>query len=1044
MPSSSVPPNCYSFPNARLFRMKITKSRFALLAAGLLAAGIAQAAAAPSIDHITTAGAFGGYAAVASPGSWIEIYGSNLAGTTRAWATSDFNGSAAPTALDGVSVTIGGAAGYISYVSPGQINVNLPDSISSGPIPVVVSYQGQSSAAATIAIRPQQPGLLAPASFLVNGKQYVTAIHSSSGSYVGNGSVPNVPAAPAVAGEILTLYGIGFGSVKSPPVGGAVASGQNALASSFSITIGGATATVQYAGLAPGAVALYQFNVVVPANLQAGDALVQFALNGSPVALQSLYLPISGSTIQTVAPGTPGAPGSPGAPTNLTSKVGGGSVSISFSPPASAGTTEIIGYTAQCGGASAVATGISTGSPVVVYGLSASTTYTCVVFATNYAGTGTTSAAIAVTPVAAAPGAPEDLLSSAGNGSVSISFATPVSNGGAAITGYTATCAGGGATAIGTSASSPVVVTGLTNGTTYNCVVTATNSAGTSTASASVIVIPAAGGVPGVPTNVSATAGNAYATIAFTAPASAGVSPVTGYTATCTAGSVSKTGTGAGSPFLVTGLVNGTTYSCAVAATNGAGSGAPSAGVGVTPALNVSSTYTTLWIPDTITGTTFNLTLGQGSRQLRPGAATNTYSYNGAGFWGPTLIMNQGDFVQMNVTNALTEETTTHWHGFHIPAVMDGGPHQPIAPGETWSPSFQVANNASTYWYHPHMHETTAEQISYGAGGFIIIKDPVEAALPLPRNYGIDDIPLVFTSRRFLPGGNQFNTNASVTVYGDYMLTNGTMNAQVTLPAQFVRLRLLNAEIERAYNFGFSDNRTFYVIGNDGGLLNAPVPVTRLVMFAGERVEILVDLTKDTPGSQLNLLSFNGGQYFGFPGGEPGTNGTFGSLLNNTTFNVLHINVIAPTGNAVTSLPKTLVNNTYLTLADATRTRTIHITDKGPGTPFTFDNQSYAMAAIGQTVSLGTTEAWTIVNGPTFSHAFHIHDVQFKIVSRSSGPVGAYEQGWKDTVEVPLGQSVTFVAKFTDFADPVNPYMYHCHFSDHEDGGMMGQFLVVP
>ena len=60
-----------------------------------------------------------------------------------------------------------------------------------------------------------------------------------------------------------------------------------------------------------------------------------------------------------------------------------------------------------------------------------------------------------------------------------------------------------------------------------------------------------------------------------------------------------------------------------------------------------------------------------------------------------------------------------------------------------------------------------------------------------------------------------------------------------------------------------------------------------------------------------------------------------------------------------------------------------------------------------------------------------------------SGAVGAYEQGWKDTVQAPLGESVTFAAKFADFFDAVTPYMYHCHFSDHEDDGMLGQFTVI-
>jgi bilirubin oxidase len=215
-----------------------------------------------------------------------------------------------------------------------------------------------------------------------------------------------------------------------------------------------------------------------------------------------------------------------------------------------------------------------------------------------------------------------------------------------------------------------------------------------------------------------------------------------------------------------------------------------------------TTSYNDLFIPPTITGTTFNLTLATSTKQFKTGAITNTYGYNGNSFWGPTLIMNKGDNVEMNVTNNLIDTTTVHWHGFHIPAVMDGGPHQKIAPGTTWRPYFQVKNNAGLYWYHPHLHEKTFDQITMGAGGLIIVKDPIETALALPRTYGVDDFPLVFTSRRFL-SSNQFSKTIALDNYGDYAMANGTMNAQVNMPKQQVRLRILNAEIQRGLNIGF-------------------------------------------------------------------------------------------------------------------------------------------------------------------------------------------------------------------------------------------------
>ncbi len=470
--------------------------------------------------------------------------------------------------------------------------------------------------------------------------------------------------------------------------------------------------------------------------------------------------------------------------------------------------------------------------------------------------------------------------------------------------------------------------------------------------------------------------------------------------------------------------------------------------ISLTLTFNVNAQYNSLWIPDTISGTNFNLTLSDTFAQLRPGNQTITAGINGSKFWGPTLIFNQGDTVHMIVQNNLNDSTTIHWHGMHLPAVMDGGPHQVIPPGTIWQPYWKVTNNAATYWYHPHLHNMTMEHLTKGLGGFIIVRDPIEAALILPRTYGVDDFPIVLTSRGY-DATNQFTVtnNINISEYGDYMLTNGTPNAQVSLPKQYVRLRILNAEIERGYNLGFSDSRTFYIITNDGGLLNAPVAVTRVKMMVGERIEILVDFSADAVGSSLDLKAFNTGQVFGFPGAEPQQSGLNGSLLNNHDFAVLHINVAATTANPVTTMPTTLANNTYWTAANATVNRTINVT---PGTgiglsEFAFDNTAFALNTINKTVNVNTIEEWTIVNSNIFSHAFHIHDVQFKIVARngSASAVGNYESGWKDDVYLPKGGTVSFVAKFDDYSDPTHPFMYHCHFSNHEDGGMMGQFVVT-
>ncbi|MBC7552447.1 MAG: multicopper oxidase domain-containing protein [Taibaiella sp.] len=461
-------------------------------------------------------------------------------------------------------------------------------------------------------------------------------------------------------------------------------------------------------------------------------------------------------------------------------------------------------------------------------------------------------------------------------------------------------------------------------------------------------------------------------------------------------------------------------------------------GLLLTPGFAAIAQYNTLRIPDTLSGTSFNLIVKDTFMQMRPGNVTITGGIN-TDYWGPTIFMQQGDTVHMNVRNLTNDTTTMHWHGMHLAAVMDGGPQQVIPPGTLWQPYWKVKNNAATYWYHPHLHGMTEEQMVKGIGGFIIIRDAAEAALALPRTYGVDDIPLALTSRRF-DTANQFSYLPGP--YGDYMVVNGTMNPKASLPKQLVRLRILNAEMERGYNLGFSDNRPFYVIANDGGLLNAPVSVTRMKLMVGERVEMLVNLSGDNIGDSLDLMAYNAGFPLGFPGGEPGTTGAFGSLLNNINFKLLHIDVAAATSAAVTVLPSTLVSNTYLTASDATVTRTLNVTEGTPGTPFHFDNTPFDLATINKTVNLNATEKWTVINNNVFGHSFHIHDVQFKIISRGTGAPAAYESGWKDSYYLERNDSVSFVARFDDYADALHPFMYHCHFAPHEDGGMMGQFVV--
>lgn len=218
---------------------------------------------------VVSASAFSPSAGVA-PGTWLEIYGNNLATTTRGWAGSDFNGDNAPTVLDGVSVTIGGQSAYVDFVSPGQVDVQVPDGIPIGAgVPLVLSNAQGQSGPYPLQTSDVAPALLAPSAFTVNGNSYAVATFPATGTaslvfVAPAGSINGINSRPAQPGDVITLYGIGFGPVTPATPAGTIAASANQLANSLSILFNQTPATILYAGLAPGFVGLYQFNVQVP------------------------------------------------------------------------------------------------------------------------------------------------------------------------------------------------------------------------------------------------------------------------------------------------------------------------------------------------------------------------------------------------------------------------------------------------------------------------------------------------------------------------------------------------------------------------------------------------------------------------------------------------------------------------------------------------------------------------------------------------------------------------------------------------------------
>jgi blue copper oxidase len=451
-----------------------------------------------------------------------------------------------------------------------------------------------------------------------------------------------------------------------------------------------------------------------------------------------------------------------------------------------------------------------------------------------------------------------------------------------------------------------------------------------------------------------------------------------------------------------------------------------------------------LFIPDTLSGTTFNLTVHHDSVQFAPGVITQTFGINGSKYLGPTLILRKGDSVSITVNNQLGDTTTMHWHGLHIAPKNDGGPFSMIMNGMSWNPQFVVRNNAATYWYHPHMMAKTAAQAIKGDAGLIIVRDNAEAALNLPRTYGVDDIPVIVQSVE-LDTFNQFMPKGMV---DSLVLVNGTSTPYVNMPAQVVRMRILNASGERTFNFGFTASRSFKVIANDAGLLTAPVATTRLRLSPGERAEILVDLNT-MAGDSLYLKSYASELPMGVQGGPtmpmPPPSPPMNSPLNGIDFNILKISVVAQTASPITTIPSALVADTPYLVSMANTSRKITMSADSlmvMDGPFYFNSNVFDMMRVDYHIPLNNIEIWTLFDSTMVAHPFHIHDVHFYILDRNGVAPDAVERGRKDVLLIQPNETVRFITQFNDFADTSTPYMYHCHILMHEDDGMMGQFIV--
>jgi bilirubin oxidase len=420
------------------------------------------------------------------------------------------------------------------------------------------------------------------------------------------------------------------------------------------------------------------------------------------------------------------------------------------------------------------------------------------------------------------------------------------------------------------------------------------------------------------------------------------------------------------------------------------------------------------------------------TKSMLSGTTTEFWSYNND-VPGPLIDVFEGDTVRIRLDNRLSQETTVHWHGLPVPPAQDGNPMDPIAPGASRTYEFTLpVGSAGTYWYHPHPHEMTAEQVFRGMAGLLIVRSRTD---PIPT--AIEEKLLVISDLRLAADGTippntpmDWQTGRE----GNYVLVNGQYQPVLTIkPGQSQRWRVLNATNARYLRLALTGH-TLTLIGTDGGLLGSPVPgLDEILLAPAERVEVIVTANLSSAASAvLRSLPY-----------DRGGMGMMGSA--STTIPLLTLNYTSAATAAI-ALPGALNSIADLGVPTTTK-RLVFSSGMGMGgmgggmMSFLIDGKSFDPSRVDLTSRVNEIEQWTIENRSSMDHPFHLHGTQFQVVSRTRSGVALAEPflAWRDTVNVAAFETVVFKV----VQRQLGRRMYHCHILEHESQGMMGVLDVV-
>jgi len=420
-------------------------------------------------------------------------------------------------------------------------------------------------------------------------------------------------------------------------------------------------------------------------------------------------------------------------------------------------------------------------------------------------------------------------------------------------------------------------------------------------------------------------------------------------------------------------------------------------------------------------------------------------AYNGE-VPGPTIRVRPGDVLTVRLRNDLDEPTNLHTHGLHVSPSGDGDNiFVMVEPGSTHTYTYRIPDDhpPGTFWYHPHHHGTVAAQVSGGLAGMIVVEDPADSALArLPERVLVLSDPKIGTTPRVLSATRAQQMQGRE---GTAMLVNGLLRPAGSARAGTAeRWRVVNASPSRYYDLAL-DGAAMEWIGTDQGYFDQPRSAESILLTPGQRAQVVVSY--ESPGTvRLTTGAYDRGSMsmggMGRSGGMMGGSGGMGMSRSATRSAAAGstdlMSVIVTDGSGVVP-PLSSLPETGLTAGMSTRTRTVTVGAMGMGMrEFVIDGKSFDPERVDLSPRLGTTETWVLRNGSMMDHPFHLHVWPFRVIERSDGR--APDPGWHDTINLPVGGSVTIEVAFGDFGGRT---VYHCHILDHEDLGMMGVIEVA-